>query len=124
MGHKRPRVNSYIDTDGAELTETSRHFYFTKLLVPLLQEGAKTSPDGHARVINTSSSTAEAGSIKFDTFRDSQARRKLGGVRLYMQSKLVSSPYYSFRLSHLFMVHSRAASSSPMSSPGGTPTRG
>ena len=41
-------------------TNVLGHFYFTELLIPVLVAGAKTSPDGHARVITTSSSGAYA----------------------------------------------------------------
>jgi retinol dehydrogenase-12 len=67
-----------------------RPFYLSQLLLPLLTEGAKTSPDGHVRIVHTASSTSEGGSIKMDTFRDGPARKQLGGIRLYAQSKLVS----------------------------------
>ena len=66
------------------------HFYFTKLLLPVLEQAAKNSPDGHSRVINTSSSAHElVSTINFDTLKDSPARKKLGPWDLYSQSKLV-----------------------------------
>ncbi|KAJ2929742.1 hypothetical protein H1R20_g7319, partial [Candolleomyces eurysporus] len=70
-------------------TNTLGHFYFTKLLLPALLKGAKSSPDGTARVVNTSSSASLFTSkINFDTLKDSPARRKSGTNQLYMQSKL------------------------------------
>ncbi|RXW24439.1 hypothetical protein EST38_g1427 [Candolleomyces aberdarensis] len=81
-----------LTADGYDLqfgTNTLGHFYFTKLLLPALLKGAKSSPDGTARVVNTSSSASLfASKINFDTLKDSPARRKSGPNRLYMQSKL------------------------------------
>jgi len=67
------------------------HFYLTKLLLPSLCAGAKSSPDGKARVINTSSSGSHmTNTLDFNTFKESSARRKYGLWSLYFQSKLVS----------------------------------
>jgi retinol dehydrogenase-12 len=71
-------------------THVLGHFYFTKLLLPALIAGAKASPDGHARVVNTSSSAGEFGAVDFNSFRDGPRRRKIGTHQLYSQSKLVS----------------------------------
>lgn len=76
-------------------TNVLGHFYFTKLLLPLLIESAKTSPDGKTRVINTSSSAAMfVKELDFDTFRNEgpgeKKRKKLGSQELYAQSKFVS----------------------------------
>ncbi|GLB38375.1 putative NAD-P-binding protein [Lyophyllum shimeji] len=68
-------------------TNVLGHFYLTKLLLPALLAGAKTSPDGKARVVNTSSSAHVAGSLDFNTFRDSPKRRKCSRFSLYAQSK-------------------------------------
>ena len=67
------------------------HFYLTNLLLPLMIESAKTSADGKARVINTSSMghTFVSG-IDFDTIRDGPKRIKAGTMKLYSQSKFVS----------------------------------
>ncbi|KAJ2929759.1 hypothetical protein H1R20_g7320, partial [Candolleomyces eurysporus] len=74
-------TNTLVDVPG--------HFYFTKLLLPALLKGAKSSPDGTARVVNTSSSASLiARKINFDTLKDSRARRKSGPNQLYAQSKL------------------------------------
>ncbi|KAI0631524.1 NAD-P-binding protein [Trametes polyzona] len=77
--------------DGFDLqfgTNVIGHFFLTQLLLPLLIASAKTSPDGKARVINTSSMghTFISG-IDFDTLRDGPARVKLGTIMLYSQSK-------------------------------------
>ena len=65
-------------------------FYFTKLLLPTLLAGAKTSPDGKARIVNTSSAAhVFAGPIDFNTFKEGPARTKKGTQGLYTQSKLV-----------------------------------
>lgn len=66
------------------------HFYFTKLLLPTLLAGAKSSPDGKARVVNTSSAAAMfVGNVDFNTLKDGPARKKKGSSLLYSQSKLV-----------------------------------
>ena len=67
------------------------HWYFTKLLLPMLIATAKTSTDGHARVVNTSSSASEFTSmLDFNSFKDGPARKKKRTEILYAQSKLVS----------------------------------
>ena len=66
------------------------HFYFTKLLLPTLLAGAKTSPDGKARIVNTSSSAhVFIGPVDFNTLKEGPARMKKGNQTLYSQSKLV-----------------------------------
>ncbi|KAI0823262.1 NAD(P)-binding protein [Trametes gibbosa] len=80
-----------VTKDGYDLqfgTNVIGHFYFTELLVPALIAGAQTSPDHHARVVTTSSSSAYVGKMRFDTFKDGPARRKLARDELYGQSKL------------------------------------
>ncbi|KAJ7209097.1 NAD-P-binding protein [Mycena rebaudengoi] len=70
-------------------TNVIGHFYLTKLLLPVLLETAKSSPDGKARVVNTSSfAHTMVGGIDYDTLRDSPQRRKIGSQILYNQSKL------------------------------------
>ena len=60
--------------------------------MPALVEGAKSSPDGHARVVTTSSSAAYLGVLHYETMRDNlEARKKLGSPGLYYQSKFVST---------------------------------
>ncbi|KAF9647013.1 NAD(P)-binding protein [Thelephora ganbajun] len=82
--------------DGYDLsfgTNALGHFYFTKLLFPVLfnvQEGRK------ARVINTTSWVHLWGSsligpgVEFDTFKDGPKRRRKGEFWLYGQSKLAN----------------------------------
>ena len=68
------------------------HFYLTKLLLPLLFVSAKSSPDGTARVINTSSmGHASVTGIDFETLREHPKRRKMGTQKLHFQSKFVSN---------------------------------
>ncbi|KDR82948.1 hypothetical protein GALMADRAFT_220948 [Galerina marginata CBS 339.88] len=70
-------------------TNVLGHFYFTKLLLPALLAGAKSSPDGKARVVNTSSSASVLTSnIDFNTMKNTPARRKKSTDMLYAQSKL------------------------------------
>ncbi|KAJ2929773.1 hypothetical protein H1R20_g7322, partial [Candolleomyces eurysporus] len=80
-----------LTVDGYDLqfgTNTLGHFYFTKLLLPALLEGVKSSPDGTARVVNTSSSSSLMGKIDFNTLKDSPERRRCTPRQLYSQSKL------------------------------------
>ena len=76
--------------NGRDPNISSGHFYFTKLLLPALILGAKSSPDGKARVV-TSSSGAHilVRGLNFNTFKDSPARRKCFSLILYSQSKFV-----------------------------------
>ncbi|KDR82950.1 hypothetical protein GALMADRAFT_238644 [Galerina marginata CBS 339.88] len=70
-------------------TNVLGHFYFTKLLLPALLAGAKSSPDGKARVVNTSSQgSLFVSNIDFNALKDSPARRKKMTEILYAQSKL------------------------------------
>ncbi|KAG5648353.1 hypothetical protein DXG03_004925 [Asterophora parasitica] len=66
------------------------HFYLTKLLLPALRAGAKSSADGKARVVNTSSSGHTAGSLDFNTFKDTPKRKKTASFSLYAQSKFAN----------------------------------
>lgn len=67
------------------------HFYLTKLLLPILAEGAKSSPDGKARVITTSSIMRHFTSgVNYKTLKDGPERRSMGTRGLYNQSKFVS----------------------------------
>ncbi|KAG8941226.1 hypothetical protein FRC04_004678 [Tulasnella sp. 424] len=82
-----------LTEDGYDLqfgTNVLGHAHFTLSLLPALLEGAKSSPDGKARVINTSSFVVYRNTeplIKWDTLRDSPARKALGAGMLYNQSK-------------------------------------
>jgi NAD(P)-dependent dehydrogenase (short-subunit alcohol dehydrogenase family) len=72
------------------------HFYFTKLLIPALLAGAGSSPDGKARIVNTSSSASLfVGGVDFNTLKDTPARKKRTPEMLYSQSKLVCAFAYS-----------------------------
>src|SRR5260221_13109716 len=74
------------------------HFYFTQLLLPVLIATAKKSPAGTVRVVNMSSIAhympASEG-IRWSTLGPGDnapaERRRLGGARLFGQSKLVQS---------------------------------
>lgn len=52
---------------------------------------AKTTSDGKARIVTTSSSGHLFGHLDFDTFKDSPERRKRDSSALYSQSKFVRS---------------------------------
>jgi len=72
------------------------HFYFTTLLIPALLAGAKSSPDGKARVLNTSSFASLLNSgVDFNTLKDTPARKKCADKWLYSQSKLVGISAYT-----------------------------
>lgn len=58
--------------------------------MPALLAGKETSPDGHARVVTTSSSGAYFHTLQWETFVDGPARRKKTPMDLYHQSKFVS----------------------------------
>ncbi|KAG8929605.1 hypothetical protein FRC01_004065 [Tulasnella sp. 417] len=81
-----------LTSDGYDLqfgTNVLGHSHFTLCLLPALLEGTKSSPDGKARVVNTSSNTATfINKIDFDTLRDGPKRQKMGRMDLYSQSKL------------------------------------
>ncbi|CAA7268672.1 unnamed protein product [Cyclocybe aegerita] len=70
-------------------TNVLGHFYLTQLLLPALLAAAKTSPDGTARVVNTSAAAVYFTSkVDFNTLKDTRVRRKKGVSNLYAQSKL------------------------------------
>ncbi|KAH9480656.1 Short-chain dehydrogenase [Psilocybe cubensis] len=72
-------------------TNVLGHFYFTKLLMPQLIAGSKTSGDGKARIVTTSSSASVlVRSINFNTIIDTPARKKRSNWMLYGESKLGS----------------------------------
>jgi len=81
-----------LTTQGYDLqfgTNVLGHFYLTKLLLPTLLAAAETSPDGKARIVNTSSSAHVFSSgIDFNTLKEGPARKKKGTQGLYCQSKL------------------------------------
>lgn len=59
--------------------------------MPALQRGKESSPDKHARVITTSSisSYIPACAVRWNTLKDTEARRNRRSAFLYGQSKLV-----------------------------------
>jgi len=70
-------------------TNVLGHFYFTKLLIPALLAGAKSSSDGKSRVVNLSSVAAYMSkSFDLDMARDTPQRKKTSLTYLYGQSKL------------------------------------
>ncbi|KAF9232101.1 hypothetical protein BU15DRAFT_55395 [Melanogaster broomeanus] len=88
-GVMTPPMDQLTD-DGYDLqfgTNVLGHFYFTKLVLPILLSTARSAPDGIARVVNTSSNGHWFGNLKFDTWKDGPARRKQSNFSLYGQSK-------------------------------------
>ena len=78
-----------------QVTSTG-HFYFTKLLLPLLTATARNSPPGSVRVVNVSSighHTAPPEGIRWSTLSPGDnylsVGKKIGALTLYNQSKLV-----------------------------------
>ncbi|KIJ61748.1 hypothetical protein HYDPIDRAFT_96006 [Hydnomerulius pinastri MD-312] len=88
-GVMTPPIDLLTD-DGYDLqfgTNVLGHFYFTKLILPVLLSTAKSSPEGIARVVNTASNGHWFSGLKFGTWRDGPARRKETPMTLYGQSK-------------------------------------
>ncbi|KAG9016373.1 hypothetical protein FRB90_003082 [Tulasnella sp. 427] len=87
-----PPVEMTTD-DGYDLqfgTNCLGHAHFTLCLIPALKNGAKSSPDGKARVVNTSSFVVYHNTqplIKWETLRDTPERKAFGTRLLYAQSK-------------------------------------
>ncbi|KAJ7696610.1 hypothetical protein B0H17DRAFT_1053884 [Mycena rosella] len=76
--------------DGYDLqfgTNVLGPFFFTKLLLPALIAGAKTSSDGKARVVNTSSGMHLMNNLDFKIILDDTKRKKAGAQPLYALSK-------------------------------------
>ncbi|KAJ7782022.1 hypothetical protein DFH07DRAFT_792336 [Mycena maculata] len=83
-------------SDGYDLqfgTNVLGPFYFTKLLTPALLEGAKSSPDGKARVVNTSSGMHMLNRLHFKIILDEKKRKKAGTQPLYALSKFALVAY-------------------------------
>jgi len=78
-------------------TNVLGHFYFTTLLLPAILAGTKTSGDGTARVVNTSSSGHLLSNMNFNTFKDGPARKRVGTDKLYFQSKYVRAVLFLHR---------------------------
>ncbi|KAF5337980.1 hypothetical protein D9758_014328 [Tetrapyrgos nigripes] len=68
------------------------HFYFTKLLLPILLLTARRSPDGKVRIVNTSSNAhTGCNKLNHESFWDGAVRRKMSSYSdLYPQSKLAN----------------------------------
>jgi retinol dehydrogenase-12 len=82
-----------LTNDGYDLqfgTNVVGHFLFTTELLPLLEAGAKSSSDGTARIVNTSSSASLGYTINWEALKDTPQRKKVGNQLLYCQSKFVS----------------------------------
>jgi NAD(P)-dependent dehydrogenase (short-subunit alcohol dehydrogenase family) len=83
-------ITSHFQTRGIDISDLSGHFYFAKLLIPMLKEGAKSSPDGKARIVTTSSPMHMlVNDLDFATFKDGLARKRKSKDTLYSQSKYV-----------------------------------
>ncbi|KAJ8585184.1 NAD(P)-binding protein [Rhizopogon salebrosus TDB-379] len=79
-----------VTTDGYDLqfgTNVLGHYYFTKLLLPVLISTAKATPEGTVRVVNVASCAHLFGNLDFNTFKDGPARNKCTTRTLYSQSK-------------------------------------
>ncbi|KAF9228224.1 NAD(P)-binding protein [Gyrodon lividus] len=90
-----PPIDQLTD-DGYDLqfgTNVLGHFYFTKLVLPVLLSISKSAPDVVARVVNTSSNAHWFSGLKFDTRRDGPIRRKESACSLYGQSKALKRRY-------------------------------
>ncbi|KAF9072376.1 NAD(P)-binding protein [Rhodocollybia butyracea] len=67
---------------------TLGHFYFTTLLLPILTSTAQTTPDKKVRVVHVSSYAHHFyAKLDFNSFKDGPARRRMGDMALYGQSK-------------------------------------
>jgi len=80
----------YLTDDGYDMqfgTNVIGHFYFTKLLLPVLLSTAENAPKGDVRVVNVASNGHMMSDINIATFKDSPARRKRSSMMLYGQSK-------------------------------------
>ncbi|KAG1735504.1 hypothetical protein EDB19DRAFT_1723858 [Suillus lakei] len=79
-----------VTADGYDLqfgTNVLGHYYFTKLLLPILTSTAEATPEGKVRVVNVASCAHLFGSLDFNTFKDGPARKKYSRTGLYNQSK-------------------------------------
>lgn len=91
---------SQLTTHGHDLqfgTNVLGHFYLNQLLLPTLVSSAKSSSDGHVRVVNLSSvghigapSVENGGPVVYETLVEGKRRNKMGTIELYYQSKAVS----------------------------------
>jgi len=75
-------------------TNVIGHFYFTKLLLPVLITAAAASPDGKARVVNTASmSHLSATAFDLNTLKNNPAGRGTTPWQLYCRSKFGNIVY-------------------------------
>ncbi|EIW74073.1 NAD(P)-binding protein [Coniophora puteana RWD-64-598 SS2] len=80
----------YVTDDGYDMqfgTNVLGHFYFTKLLLPVILSTAEKAPKGSVRVVNVASNAHLFSDVKFELLKDSPARRKRRTELLYGQSK-------------------------------------
>lgn len=81
-----------VTKDGYDLqfgTNVLGHFYFTKLLLPVLLSTSTAA--GSARIVTLASNAGSSVSgIKYDTLKDGPARIKFGTISLYNQSKFAN----------------------------------
>ncbi|KAH9919685.1 NAD-P-binding protein [Fomitopsis serialis] len=69
-------------------TNVLGHYYFTKLLIPVLLKTARVSADGKARIVHVASVGHEfVNGIDFETLKDGPKRRRWHTTKLYFQSK-------------------------------------
>ncbi|EIN12422.1 NAD(P)-binding protein [Punctularia strigosozonata HHB-11173 SS5] len=71
-------------------TNVLGHYYFAKLLLPILLDTARTTAEGKARVATTTSAAHYYPSspfLDFASFKDGPIRQKMGRERLYAKSK-------------------------------------
>ena len=122
-----------INTVSAHSQTHTGHFYLTKLLLPLLLATAKKVPPREVRVINVSSIVHLRGApdgIRWTSLSPGNdslvARKELGTMRLYGQSKLVRTmPLQLIPTRYLInMLFCREISYSRTNSPGDMAKRG
>ena len=100
-------LGTFISNNHWFLTESFLgHFYFTKLLLPILESTAQNSPEKHVRVVTTSSSghLFWGPKIQYNSLRDDPSRKKIGTQMLYSQSKYVSTSY-NFKKSQMHGIN-------------------
>ena len=85
----------------------SGHFYFTKLLLPVLESTAKDSLEKHVRVVTTSSSVHMfwGPGIRYDSLVKGRVRERIGTNMLYGQSKYVRKPLIISRYLDLTFIN-------------------
>ena len=116
-----------VTADGYDMqfgTNVVGHFLLTQLLLPALLKGKETSPDHHARVVTTSSSSQYmVDKFTYELVRDGPARKKSTPLDVYNVSKFVRCYVPCLMLEPVLTVtEHRATSSSPTSSLVGTAT--